>query len=120
MDRSARFRSSVGVVCGIASVLAWFAAVIILTGVIDDVFLDHADATDVRQRIVLLLGLILLRAVLAGTGEWAGETAAASLVRTLRGQITASMFGVGPVALRGQRSGDLVRLAGDGVESLGP
>jgi ATP-binding cassette subfamily C protein CydD len=100
--------------------LTWFAAIIILSGVIDDVFRGHADTTDVRYRVVLLLGLIALRAVLAGAGEWAGEAAAASLVRTVRGRITASLFRVGPVALRGERSGDLVRLAGDGVESLGP
>jgi ATP-binding cassette subfamily C protein CydD len=113
-------RASVGVACSIASMLTWFAAIIILSGVIDDVFLGHADTTDVRYRAVLLLGLIALRAVLAGASEWAGETAAASLVWTVRGRITASLFRVGPVALRGERSGDLVRLAGDGVESLGP
>jgi ATP-binding cassette subfamily C protein CydD len=113
-------RASVGVACSIASMLTWFAAIIILSGVVDDVFLGHADTTDVRYRVVLLLGLIALRAVLAGAGECAGETAAASLVRTVRGRITASLFRIGPVALRGERSGDLVRLAGDGVESLGP
>jgi ATP-binding cassette, subfamily C, bacterial CydD len=100
--------------------LTWFAALVILSDVVNDVFLGGADAADVRPRVVLLLGLIALRAVLAGAGERAGEAAAASLVRTLRGRLTAALFGLGPVAVRGERSGDLVRLAGEGVESVGP
>jgi ATP-binding cassette, subfamily C, bacterial CydD len=100
--------------------LTWFAAIVVLSGVIGDVFVGGADAGDVRPRVFLLVGLIAIRAVLAGAGGSAGEAAAASLVRTLRGRVTAALFRLGPVAVRGERSGDLVRLAGDGVESVGP
>ncbi len=100
--------------------LAWFAAIVVVSDVIDDVFVGGADAVDVRPRMVLLLGLVAIRAVLAGAGEWAGEAAASSLVRRLRGRLTAALFRLGPVAVRRERSGDLVRLAGDGVESVGP
>jgi ATP-binding cassette, subfamily C, bacterial CydD len=100
--------------------LAWFTAIVVLSGVIDDVFLRGADAADVQPRVVLLLGLIAIRAALVGAGERAGEAAGASLVRSLRGHLTAALFRLGPVAVRGERSGDLVRLAGDGVESVGP
>jgi ATP-binding cassette, subfamily C, bacterial CydD len=100
--------------------LTWFAAIVVLSGVIGDVFVGGADAGDVRLRVFLLLGLFAARAMLAGAGEWAGEVAASSLVRTLRGRLTTALFCLGPVAVRGERSGDLVRLAGDGVESVGP
>jgi ATP-binding cassette subfamily C protein CydD len=113
-------RADVGVACSIAAMLTWFAAIVILSAVIDDVFLGGADAADVGPRVVVLLGLIAMRAVLGGTGEWAGETAAASLVRTVRGRLVAALFRLGPVEVRGERSGDLVRLAGDGVKSVGP
>jgi thiol reductant ABC exporter CydD subunit len=113
-------RADVGVACSIAAMLTWFAAIVILSAVIDDVFLGGADAADVGPRVVVLLGLIAMRAVLGGTGEWAGETAAALLVRTVRGRLVAALFRLGPVEVRGERSGDLVRLAGDGVKSVGP
>jgi thiol reductant ABC exporter CydD subunit len=113
-------RADVGVACSIAAMLTWFAAIVILSAVIDDVFLGGADAADVGLRVVVLLGLIAMRAVLGGTGEWAGETAAALLVRTVRGRLVAALFRLGPVEVRGERSGDLVRLAGDGVKSVGP
>jgi thiol reductant ABC exporter CydD subunit len=113
-------RADVGVACRIAAMLTWFAAIVVLSDVVGDVFVGGAEGGDVRLRVFLLLGLIAIRAVLAAAGESAGEAAAASLVRTLRGRFTAALFRLGPVAVRGERSGDLVRLAGDGVESVGP
>jgi len=109
----------VGVAFTVASALTWFAAIVVLSGVVNDVFRHGADASDVAPGVWVLLGSIAARALLAGAGERAGEVAAASLVRTLRGKLTDALFRLGPVVLRNERSGDLVRLAGDGVESVG-
>jgi ATP-binding cassette, subfamily C, bacterial CydD len=92
----------------------------VLSGVVDEVFVHGATSTVVRSRVTVLLALVATRAVLSGAAEGFGETAAASLVRTLRGRVTDSLFEAGPVAVRGERAGELVRLAGDGVESVGP
>jgi thiol reductant ABC exporter CydD subunit len=93
---------------------------VVLARVVDEVFLRGASATDVRSRVLVLLALVASRAVLAGTAEWFGESAAASLVGTLRRRVTNALFRSGPVAVRGERAGELVRLAGDGVERVGP
>jgi thiol reductant ABC exporter CydD subunit len=100
--------------------LAWFGALIVLSGVVDHVFLHGSDGAQVRSRVLVLLGMVAARAMLAGAGEWASENAGASLVRSLRGRLTEALFGLGPVPLRRERAGDLVRSAGDGVESVDP
>ena len=107
-------------VCGISATLAWFAAIVVLSRVVDEVFLHGASAAAVRSRVAVLLALVAVRAAFSGTAEWSGETAAASLVRTLRERVTGALFRAGPVAVRGERAGELVRLVGDGVESVGP
>jgi ABC-type transport system involved in cytochrome bd biosynthesis fused ATPase/permease subunit len=99
--------------------LAWFGALIVLSGVVDHVFLHGSDGPQVRSRVLVLLGMVAARAVLSGAGEWASENAGASLVRTLRGRLTEALFRLGPVPLRRERAGDLVRLGGDGVETVG-
>src|SRR5207247_180324 len=82
--------------------------------VVDRVFLGGASATDVRPTVAVLIALVVVRAVLTAAAEWAGESAAASLVHTLRRRLTSALFRLGPVAVRGERAGDLVRRAGDG------
>ena len=100
--------------------VVWIGAIVVLADVIDDVFLGHAGAQEVAGRVALLLGFVAARAVFVGASEWAGEAAAASLVHTLRARFVAALFRLGPAAIRGERSGDLVRLAGDGVGGVGP
>jgi ATP-binding cassette subfamily C protein CydD len=92
----------------------------VLSGVVAEVFAHGATSTTVRSRVIALLALVAARAVLSAAAEGLGDTAAASLVRTLRGRVTDALFEAGPVAVRGERAGELVRLAGDGVENVGP
>jgi ATP-binding cassette, subfamily C, bacterial CydD len=117
---SARLRADAGVACAIAGAMAWFAAAIILSDVVDEVFLRGGSGAAARGGVLVIAGLIVVRAAFVWAAEAANERAGSSVVHALRRRLTAALFGLGPTFARGERAGELVRLAGEGVESVGP
>ncbi|MCL5289728.1 MAG: thiol reductant ABC exporter subunit CydD [Bacillota bacterium] len=89
-----------------------------LARVINQVFLLGRNLEDVWTLMMILLGLILLRAVLTWGGEVMSHRAAAQIKEALRRQLLQHLYGLGPLHVKGERTGELVNLMVEGVEAL--
>src|SRR5207247_8548541 len=75
-NRRARSVADAGVACAVGAAAAWFAALILLSDVVDRVFLRGGTTANVRVAVVLTVGLVAVRAGLIWGGDGGGETAA--------------------------------------------
>jgi thiol reductant ABC exporter CydD subunit len=103
-----------GVVAGILTLLqAWYLSVII-----DRVFLGRLPLQGVAGELTALLAVMALRAGVVLAGEVAAGRLAARVKINLRTVLLDRMVALGPVALRGERAGELTAVAGEGIEAL--
>jgi ATP-binding cassette subfamily C protein CydD len=105
---------ALGFVGGIFTVLqAWM-----LSRVIDGVFLGGADL----RASVPLLGLLLLLFLLKAGSLWGSQIAAKQVAlnikTSLREKIYAHLQKLGPLYVRGERTGELVHTVTEGIEAL--
>lgn len=89
-----------------------------LARTVDRVFLAAEGPPAVRPLLWVLLGVIILRAVLAWTSETAAHGCAARIKHSLRGRLLAHLLALGPAYARGERAGELVNVLGEGIEAL--
>ena len=86
--------------------------------VVSRVFLGGASLEQVLAPLAFLLALISLRAMLV----WGGDLSAASLARRLkldlRRRLLRRLFDLGPAYASGERRGELVAAASQGIEAL--
>jgi ATP-binding cassette subfamily C protein CydD len=92
---------------------AWLLAL-----VINGVLFEGADLAAVTPWLVGILGLLLTRALLAGWLEVVRAEGAARVRTSLRDELVAHLFRLGPVRLGGQRSGAITTALTDGIEAL--
>ncbi|RIV18049.1 thiol reductant ABC exporter subunit CydD [Alicyclobacillaceae bacterium I2511] len=89
-----------------------------LAKVVNSVFLEHAQLSQVKTWLWVLLGIILVRGLLT----WAGQAVAARFairVKTdLRRQLTDQLLRLGPAWAKGEQRGELVNTAVQGIEQL--
>jgi ATP-binding cassette subfamily C protein CydD len=67
-----------------------------------------------------MLALLLLRAGLIWAQEVSAQGAASRVKHSLRGQLLARIYALGPAYTRGERSGELVNTAVEGIGALDP
>lgn len=89
-----------------------------LARVVNRVFLEGQGLGGVRPWLLALLGIILFRALLAWVSEVAAHRAAAQIKGALRRRLLSHLLALGPVYVAGERSGELVNVLVEGVESL--
>lgn len=89
-----------------------------LARVVNGVFLDQRDLAGVWPWLLALLGLIIFRAALVWVNEVVAHRAAAKIKETLRRELLDHLLTLGPLHARGERTGELVNLLVEGVESL--
>jgi len=89
-----------------------------LSAVIGGAFLHGQALPQLTRPLALLLALMLLRALLT----WGSETAAATLARgvktSLRRQLAAHLFRLGPIGIGQERTGELSLAVSQGIETL--
>jgi ATP-binding cassette subfamily C protein CydCD len=100
-----------------ASLLAVFQASA-LSRVIDRVFLGGQSLAGVSGLLVILLGVMFCRALLVWGGEVSANALALRIKNSLRDRLVRHLLAIGPVYLRGERTGELVNAAVEGVEAL--
>ena len=101
-----------------ATALVVVAQAALFSRVIDVVFLRGAALADVAHLLLLLAFVILLRALL-GLGSAAASAQLAIRVKAdLRRRFMAHLLALGPAYTQGERSGELVLTAGEGIEKL--
>jgi ATP-binding cassette, subfamily C, bacterial CydD len=107
-------------VLSLAASLCWVAFALALSVVVARVFVDGGTLGSVDALLLAMLGLVVVRGGLLWGGEVVAQRAASGITTDLRGRLATALVALGPTAVRGERIGDLVYAAGEGVETLDP
>jgi ATP-binding cassette subfamily C protein CydD len=89
-----------------------------LAHVIHAVVFDKASFVDVAHWLYPMLGVFIIRALLAWVSEQTAFRAAMQVKRQLRADLHQHLQALGPVYLKGERSGEIVNTLVDGIEGL--
>ncbi|GAB6181134.1 thiol reductant ABC exporter subunit CydD [Desulfotomaculum defluvii] len=89
-----------------------------LASVVSLVFIERYQLAQVRPLLILLLGLIFVRAFVAWYSEISAQRVAARIKADLRRRVLQQLFELGPIYVKGERTGELINLMVEGIESL--
>lgn len=103
-----------GIVTGL--IVVWQAKV--LASIVSQVFINQHQLAQVQTLLIILLGLIFIRALLAWYSEINAHRVAARIKAELRQRLLEQLFKLGPVQVRGERTGELTNLLVEGIEAL--
>lgn len=104
--------------------LGWAAGALVvlqafvLSRVVSQVFLHGQTLGGAASWLAAFLLIALARAALVWAGEVTANRAAGRVKRNVRERCLAHLFGLGPAYTRGERTGELVNTAVEGIESL--
>jgi ATP-binding cassette, subfamily C, bacterial CydD len=93
---------------------------VLLSKIVDRVFVGGEDFAAVTTQILALLGAVVVRAGLLWVREVTAQRGAVRVKFELREQLLSHVFRLGPAYAAGERSGELVTTATEGVERLEP
>ncbi len=106
------------IVLGLLGALATIAQMILLSEIVNAVFLSHRVLAQVLLPLLLLMGAILARASLLWGREVTAQHAAMRVKSLLREHVFAHLLQLGPVWSAGERTGELAALLNEGIERL--
>lgn len=115
---AARWPLALSVLAGLLALLATVGQMALLSWVIARVFLGHADLQQVGSALIALLVIIGLRAALVWLREFSARRAGSRVKGEMRRRLFAHLLHLGPLFVRGERSGELVALLNEGCERL--
>lgn len=90
----------------------------VLSMVIADVFIGGETLSSVQGLVFIFVGLVTLRAILTGISEMTAYQLAGTIKHDLRQRFFGHLSALGPAYIRGERSGELVSTATEGIEAL--
>jgi ATP-binding cassette, subfamily C, bacterial CydD len=112
--RAARVSLGVTVAIGLIAPAATIAQLVLLSKVVERVFLGGQDLMEVRDLLVLLLGASFLRSGLLWAREVSAQRGAVRVKTELRERLFAHVLRLGPSYTRGERTGELTTTATEG------
>ena len=102
----------------VAAAVSWVAFALLLSVVVARVFVDGGTLASVDALLLAMLALAVVRGALLWSSDVVGQRAAGRIETDLRERLAAALVALGPTAVRGERIGDLVYTAGEGVDAL--
>lgn len=90
----------------------------LLSLVVDGVFLRGRTLAEVAALFGWMVAALLVRSVAIYAETVLGQRAASRTKQALRQRLTDHLIRLGPIRLRGERTGELVSMATDGMEAL--
>jgi len=90
----------------------------LLATVVNAVMFEDASLTDVKQYLLMLLFLFIVRATLVWASEISAFKAAALVKQHLREKLQKHLFKLGPVAVGEHHSGEVANTLVEGIEAL--
>ena len=118
LTRDSRFALAGTVLCGLLAGLLTIGQASALSRVVARVFLGGQALLDVTRLLRLILIIVLLRALLAWASEICANAVAVRIKSELRQRLFDKILSLGPAYTRGERTGELVNAAVEGVEAL--
>ena len=115
-----RARRTVAAAVGlsVAAAVCWIAFALFLSVAISRVFVDGVTLASVDALLLAMLALAVVRGALLWSSDVVGQRAAGRIETDLRERLAAALAALGPTAVRGERIGELVYTAGEGVDAL--
>src|SRR6266487_5091564 len=107
-----------GIVLGTLGAIATIAQMILLSEIVNAVFLSHKGLAQVLLPLTLLPGVLILRASLLWGREVTTQQAAIRLKTSLRERVFAHLLRLGPAWSSGERTGELAAVVNEGIERL--
>jgi ATP-binding cassette, subfamily C, bacterial CydD len=107
-----------GIVLGMLGAIATIAQMILLSEIVNAVFLSHKGLAQVLFPLTLLLAAFMLRASLLWGREVTTQQAAIRLKASLRERVFAHLLRLGPAWSSGERTGELAAVVNEGIERL--
>lgn len=117
-DRPARRLSWLAIACGFFAAALVVAVAFLLSVVVSRVFLGGATLADAAPLLAVIVALAVVRAGLVFAAEVLAQLSASHLKGTLRSEVTARLLALGPAYAAGERSGELVSVLTNGMETL--
>ncbi len=114
----ARAPLAISVALGSIGGVALIAQAWLLAQVVDAVVIGGQGLDAVGPWLWSLLGVFMLRAIVAAIGDAVAFESGARIVQAVRSQLQAHIIELGPSWTRRQRTGDLVNTAVDAAESI--
>jgi len=108
------------VAVGLLVSVATIAQMVFLSKIVDRVFVGGEDLAAVTTQILALLGAVVVRAGLLWVREVTAQRGAVRAKSELRERLVSHVFTLGPAYVAGERSGEIVTTAMEGVERLEP
>ena len=103
-----------------AATVCWIAFALLLSDVVGRVFLRDAQLDSVVAPVAAMLALVMARGAFLWIAEVVAQRAAEEMKTGLRERVGGKLADLGPTYAKGERAGELVHTAGEGVEALGP
>jgi ATP-binding cassette subfamily C protein CydD len=108
------------VAVGLLVAVATIVQMVFLSKIVARVFVGGEDLAAVTAQILALSGAVIVRAGLLWVREVTAQRGAVQIKSELREQLLSHVFRLGPAYVAGERSGELVTTATEGVERLEP
>src|SRR5919204_4595799 len=103
---------------GVLGMAVTIAHMVLLSRIVGRVFVARATLDQVGPLLLLLLAAVVLRAALLWLQEVTAQQGAVRVKAALRERISAHLFRLGPAYAKGERTGELVAIAIEGIERL--
>ena len=116
--KPARIFLSCAIALGVLGAAATIAQMVFLSKIVDRVFLAGESLNQVRTLLLLLLGAVVLRSGLLWLREISAQRGAVHVKNELRERLFAHLMRLGPGYTVGERTGELVATAVEGIERL--
>ncbi|MEJ5256427.1 MAG: ABC transporter transmembrane domain-containing protein, partial [Acidimicrobiales bacterium] len=120
VEPRARALLATSVALGVASGIAAVAAVVVLAGIVDDVFVGGADLAGVTPALALAAGLLVARGAAVWSAAVLAQEATSGMKARLRVRLARHLVTLGPVPLHRERSGELAGVLGESLDALDP
>ncbi|MEJ5240333.1 MAG: thiol reductant ABC exporter subunit CydD [Anaerolineales bacterium] len=118
LTRHTRFLLILTVLSGFLAGLLVIGQAWLLSGTVNDVFLEGKTLEQVWPGLRLFLLVIAARALLTWLNELSASTIAVRLKALLRRNLLEHLFRLGPAYVRGERSGEIAQTVAESVEAL--
>jgi len=116
--KHARSALTLTIIFGVLGAAATIAQMAFLSKIVDRVFLAHRSLAQVVSLLLLLLVVIVVRAGLVWVREVTAQQGAIRIKSEVRERLFTHLLQLGPAYARGERTGELVATASEGIERL--
>lgn len=90
----------------------------IIAHIVNGTFLLKQTLVTLQAAFLILLIVLIIRAMVLMSGDIVTNAVSCSVKSNLRSRLFSHLFVLGPLYIRGERSGEIVNTTADGVESL--